>query len=433
MPRRLLVIQVAGLGYALLTRHAGGDEWCGLRFRPAQSVFPALTCPVQASFRTASPPSAHGMVFNGWYSRKLRRPFFWEQSSALVEGARIWDRPRAEGDALVVAMLFWQQSFGEDAILLSPAPIHRHHGGMIDDLYARPTGLYAKLADRVGRRFKLMSYWGPLASAKSTRWISDATGSLMAMSDLAPDLLLAYLPHPDYALLKHGPSSDEAARALGEAAQALTGLVSAAAAAGYDVLVFGDYAFADSDRPLYPNRTLLERGLMQAREVRGMLYPDLHTSRAFAVVDHEIAHVYVREPSDVGAVAETLAAMDGVAEALTGDALVERGIAHPNCGEIVLVAEEGAWFAYPWWTGKREQPDYATHVDIHNKPGFDPCELFWGWPPFLATSTDATKVGGSHGRVGEGREVAWAATCDLGEPSDLIELAHAVQSFIGGA
>ena len=430
MAKRLLVIQVAGLGHDFLVASHGSDAWAGLKFRPTQSVFPALTCPVQASFRTAAPPSAHGMVFNGFYSRQLRRPMFWEQSSALVEGPRLWDGLRAAGKT--VGMLFWQQSLGEQAdVLLSPAPIHKHHGGMIDDVYSRPRGLYQELVRRVGRRFKLRSYWGPLASSASSRWIADATAQLLAMPDVAPDLLLTYLPHLDYALLRHGPSSPKAARALAELEAMLRPLAEKAVAVGRHVVVFGDYAFADATRPLFPNRLLREHSLFAVRDVRGRLYPDLHASAAFAVADHEVAHVYVHDPKAVAPASEAFRLTEGVADVLQGDDLEARGIAHPNAAEIVLVADKGVWFAYPWWERKGEQPDYATHVDIHNKPGFDPCELFFGWPPPFAVSTDATRIKGSHGRVGDGRAVAYAATCDLpAQPASLIDLAAMVKTVM---
>jgi predicted AlkP superfamily pyrophosphatase or phosphodiesterase len=439
---KLLIIQVAGLGHDLLAEYAGGADWAGLPWRAAESVFPALTCPVQASFRTAAPPSQHGMMFNGVYLRPLRRPSFWEQSSALVAGPRIWERrrdektpspqpsPQGRGDKSV-GLLFWQQSLGEDAdILLSPAPIHKHHGGMIEDVYSQPPGLYDELCRRIGRRFKLMSYWGPLASAKSSRWIAAAVAEVMRM-DIAPDLLLTYLPHLDYPLLKHGPSGKKVPAALSELRDLLRTLLAAAEGAGYDVLVFGDYAFADVTRPVYPNRALHEAGLLVTRDVRGMLYSDYHASRALAVADHEVAHVYVSDRSDLSDASDALRGLDGVAEVLTDEALAEAGVAHPNAGEAVLVADEGAWFAYPWWAEKRQRPDYATHVDIHNKPGFDPCELFFGWPPPFAVSTDATKVGGSHGRVGPHRRIAYAATCDLPlERESLLGLAGAVQQHL---
>jgi predicted AlkP superfamily pyrophosphatase or phosphodiesterase len=431
MGRKLLVVQVAGLGHEFLVRQAGGAEWGELRWRPAESVFPAVTCPVQASVRTAAAPAVHGMVFNGVWSRALRRPMFWEQSSALVDGPRIWDGLRAAGKRL--GLLFWQQSLGEDAdVLLSPAPIHKHHGGMIQDVYSRPAGLYAEVCRRVGRRFDLMSYWGPLASRKSSEWIAAATAEVMRIPDLAPDLLLTYLPHLDYALLRHGPSSAKAARAFAELIPLLELLLRTAEATGYEVLVFGDYAFGDVTRPVFPNRRLREAGLLAVRDVHGRLYPDFHYARAFAVVDHEVAHVYVRDAADVSAVADALREMEGVERVYAGEGRAAVGLAHPNAGEVVLVAAEGGWFAYPWWHGKRQQPDYASHVDIHQKPGFDPCELFFGWPP-MSVRTDARRVRGSHGRVGPGRAVAWAATFDLEPPpASLLDLAAAVKRRLDG-
>jgi len=430
MARRLLVVQVAGLGHDFLVASHGSDAWGGLKFRPAASVFPALTCPVQASVRTAAPASSHGMVFNGHYSRPLRRPSFWEQSSALVAGPRVWDELRAAGKR--VGMLFWQQSLGEQVdVLLSPAPIHKHHGGMIDAVYSRPAGLYDELVRRVGRRFKLMSYWGPLASAKSSQWIADATAELLTMPEVMPDLLFTYLPHLDYALLRHGPSSPKAAQALADTETIVRSLAEKAVGTGCHVVVFGDYAFGDVRRVLYPNRLLRERKLLAVRDVRGRLYPDLHASGAFAVVDHEVAHVYVQDPKAIAPATEALRLTEGIAGVFEGRELEPLGIAHANAGEIVLVADKGTWFAYPWWDGKAQQPDYATHVDIHNKPGFDPCELFFGWPPPFATSTDASRIKGSHGRVGKGRDVAVAATCDLpNQPKNLVELAAMIRTLI---
>lgn len=95
---------------------------------------------------------------------------------------------------------------------------------------------------------------------------------------------------------------------------------------------------------------------------------------------------------------------------------------HRHSGNLVAIASDGHWFAYPWWTDSREAPDFATHVDIHNKPGFDPCELFFGWPP-PSISRDPTRVQGTHGRIGPDREIAWATSCDFDRsPEDLADL-----------
>ncbi|OGV79786.1 MAG: hypothetical protein A3K19_00540 [Lentisphaerae bacterium RIFOXYB12_FULL_65_16] len=419
--KKLLVVDVAALGRTL--------AWAGPAFRLTQSVFPALTCPVQASFRTASPPGAHGMVANGFFFRGLRRTLFWEQSAALVQGERIWSGFRRCGGR--VSMLFWQQSLGEDVdLVLSPAPIHKHHGGMIQDCYSQPPGLYAKLAERLGP-FKLRQYWGPLASVRVGDWIADATVAVLEDPAVAPDLCLTYLPTLDYDLQRTAAceAGSEAAPWPAVARQ-LDRLFNAARNRGYEVLVFGDYRMARVNGAVFPNRALLQAGLMQARKVRGMLYPDLYSSRAFAMVDHEVAHVYVRSEADVPRVAEVLRACDGVGDVLDRTAQRECGVAHANSGELVLVAREGTWFAYPWWQDRAEAPDYASHVDIHSKPGYDPCELFFGWPP-PSVSQDPARVRGSHGRTGTGREVAWAATFDLGEaPANLVGLAAGVKRWL---
>jgi len=423
--KKLLIVEAAALAWDLVR---GGDEFAGLTFRRADSVFPAVTCTVQASFRTASPPSAHGMVANGLYHRELRRVMFWEQSSALVSGERIWSAFRRRGGR--VGMLFWQQGLGEDVdVVLSPAPIHKHHGGMIQDCYSRPAGLYGRLCELVGGPFKLRHYWGPTASAKAGDWIASATAALLG-DEAAPDLCLTYLPTLDYDLQRFGPAHSRAAPAKEALRRQLVQLWAAAEPAGYEMIVFGDYAMGFVERAVLPNVALLAEGLLAVREVGGMLYPDFHTSRAFAMADHEIAHVYAADPAAAQQARAVLAGLDGVADVLDRTAQGELGIDHARSGELIAVADRGAWMAYPWWTDRRQGPDYAAHVDIHNKPGYDPCELFFGWPP-MSVGRSPAKIRGSHGRVGPGREVAWGATFPLKtQPANLIELAKAVRDWV---
>ncbi len=427
--RKLLVIQVAGLGYEFLTTNHG-VEWEGLTFRSAAGVFPALTCSAQATFRTAGAPGEHGMVANGLWDRRYVKARFWEQSSALVDGDRIWKDFRAAGHT--VAMLFWQQSLGEGAdIILSPAPIHKHHGGMIQDCYCQPTGLYERLQRQIGRGFNLMHYWGPLASHRSSAWIADATAAVMADPELSPDLCLTYLPLLDYDLQRYGTNHTRSRRALKQLLGQVHALRVSAATHGYEVLIFGDYALGDvTAPPVFPNLELRKRGFLDVRRVRGMTYPDMHKSAAFAMVDHEIAHVFVRDASDLAAVRDALEGVPGVAEVLGREQQNARGVGHINAGELMLVAEAGSWMAYPWWEDAREAPDYAGHVDIHNKPGYDPCELFWGWPPG-SVSRNPARVRGTHGRVGAGREIAWASTCIESGAQSLAEVAAAVQKWLG--
>lgn len=423
-PRKLLVVDCAALGWELVQRH---PPPAALAFGSIETVFPAVTCVAQASFRTAQPPSGHGLIGNGRFFRDLKKVLFWEQAASLVHGDRIWSGLRRRGGR--VGMMFWQQSLGEEVdLLLSPRPIHKHEGGMIQDCYAQPEDLYATISARTGRGFNLMHYWGPLASRKSSEWIAAATKAVMADPGLAPDLLFTYLPHLDYDLQRFGPDHPKAAKALDVLYALLLDLKTAAKANGYDWLVFGDYAIGPCTEPVvFPNRALRAAGLFRTRTIQGMAYPDFFASAAFAMVDHEVAHVFCRDDDAIRAARAALEHLPGMAEILDRPAQADRGLAHPNAGELVLVAKPGTWFAYPWFTDRKEAPDFATHVDIHNKPGYDPCELFFGWPP-PSVGMNPAKIGGSHGRPGQ--PVAWTSTLRFDrQPEHLLDLARAVRDW----
>lgn len=423
--RKLVVVQVAALGWNVVSSRPPRE----FTFQRATTVFPAVTCAVQASFRTATSPARHGMVANGLWFADLKKVLFWEQSAALVQGPRIWDRLRARGGR--VGMMFWQQSLGESVdFVLSPRPIHKHEGGMIQDCYSQPASLYDRLAGELGRPFNLMHYWGPLASRKSSEWIADATCRVLASPDTAPELLFTYLPHLDYDLQRQGPDGKPAARARDVLYGLLARIRRAAEESGYDWLIYGDYAIGPASRgAVFPNRALRDAGLFWTRAVKGMAYPDFFNSPAFAVADHEVAHVFAPSADACRRARETLAGVAGIEAILDRAAQRDAGIDHPRAGDLVLVAKPGHWFAYPWWTDRAEAPDYATHIDIHNKPGFDPCELFFGWPP-LSVSLDTARVGGTHGRVDANAEVAWATSLEPRiTPRSLLDLASLVRDW----
>ena len=423
-PKKLLVIDIAAFGWNLVSHLP--------EFRPAQAVWPALTCTAQASFRTAATPGAHGIVANGLFFKDLTKVLFWEQSATLCAGPRIWDGFRARGGT--VGLMFWQQSMGENVDLIAtPAPIHKHSGGMIQSCYTQPAALEQRLNEAIGRPFNLMNYWGPLANHKSSDWIVDAVVATMGLPDLAPDVLFAYIPHLDYDLQRHGPAGAKAAKSLDVLLGYLTRLKAACADFGCDWIFVGDYAIEPVKRgAVFPNRALREAGLFKVRDIRRMAYTDFFTSPAFAVVDHQIAHVFCRDAQATAAARACLQAVPGVAEVLDRDAQAARGIAHARSGDLVLVAEDGAWFAYPWFE-KKEAPDYASHVDIHNKPGYDPCELFFGWPPG-SVSFDTTKIHGAHGNVGSGFEIAWSSSLAFDTPPEtFLDLARATQRWMDNA
>jgi len=418
MSKKLLVVQVAALGADLPLPG----------FRAAEAFFPAVTCTAQAGFRTASTPREHGMVANGTRLPDLRKIMLWEQSSALVAGPRIWSRYRAAGRK--AGMMFWQQSLGDSELDLvySPAPIHKHSGGMMQECYAKPDGLDAMLREKTGRAFNLMHYWGPLASQKSSAWITDATCAVLADSRFAPDILFSYLPHLDYDLQRHGPGSRKAQKSLDFTLQCIARLKAEAEARGYDWLFYGDYAIQPVTGAVFPNRRLREAGLLNTREIKGMLYADLFSSPAFAMVDHQIAHVYARDAAAAGAAREALTGLPGIESILDREEQAPYGLDHPRGGELFLIAQAGQWFAYPWWTQRNQAPDFATHVDIHNKPGYDPCELFFGWPP-PGVSMNTARIRGSHGRPGD--KVAWSTSLDFAaQPATMLDVARFTKAWL---
>ena len=419
MEEKVLVLECAGLDVI-----ASGFLKLGLEFEPVTPVFPAVTCVEQATMRTALPPREHGIVANGRFDRLSCRVDFWNQSARLYRGERIWEKARGKS----VGVMFHQQSLGDDGVdyVFSPAPIHKHHGGMIMACHAQPPSLERELTEVVGRRFDLSSYWGPCASWKSSSWIAKATMAMMRSH--APNILYSYLPHLDYCLQREGPKSPNLPKEAAFLGGLLRQLLSCAKETGYEVLIWGDYAITEAVQPVRLNRVLLEAGLFAVRDVNGHLYANLHDSRAFAMADHQVAHIFIRNQEDVPRVREMLSHVDGVDSVQTPQ---EAALDCLDAGDLVATASAGAWFAYSWWERQREAPDYATHVDIHNKIGFDPCELFWGIP-FLGTSQNLAKVKGTHGRIDT--PAAFAVTDGLrglNDATTILEIAQKLKAFLG--
>ena len=362
--KKLQVI-AAGLGYKLLERN-GMTEIAGLKFEPKASVFPAVTCVAQASLRTGLSPAEHGMISNGYWSETLRKPIFWEQSCKLIKGERVWNResripnpePRTTG------LFFFQQSLGEDVeLIVSPAPIHKHGGGMIMSCYTKPTGMVDVLTKLCGK-FPLWRYWGPLASPKVGRKCISYFEEMTNVRDV--DEAYLYLPTLDYAAQKYGPDSSAAKSALKEFRRQLERIADIAMRRGCELKVMGDYEITEvTAEPVLPNVILRREGLFKTRTVGGMSYPDFYQSTAFAMCDHEVCVIVGPE-------------CEKAAEILLATKEFERPPFNLQPSTFnLLLAKSGAWCGYEWWTDKREAPDFASHVDIHNKPGYDPKELFF--------------------------------------------------------
>lgn len=412
MSSKWFVVSVAGLGYNELFSR-GLTRMGGLQFFPAKTVFPAVTCTAQASFRTASLPREHGIVSNGVFSRSMRRAELWNQSAELVQGGRIWDDARKSGKS--VGMFFWQQSLGENIdFVFSPAPIHKHGGGMIMDCLSHPAGLSDVLRKKCGM-FPLHKYWGPLAHPSVGNKVLDTVSAFFEIESASADIVFLYLPTLDYDLQRYGTADRRTEKSFAILKSQIERIAQLAERDSRQLLVFGDYAISDVTLPAaFPNLTLKNAGLLTTRAVKNRLYPNLFHSRAFAMVDHEIAHVYVKNPEDITTVKIILGETGDYDEVIVRKP--EYDWAHDVAGDILLVARKGSWIAYPWWSCTSEAPDFASHVDIHSKPGYDPGELFFDRSSLFSISQDTNRIKGTHGR--NEAPIAFASTSSLNIASE---------------
>ncbi|WFE94240.1 nucleotide pyrophosphatase/phosphodiesterase family protein [Micromonospora sp. WMMD987] len=376
MSRRLVVLDVVGLTPRLLAHmprlRAVAEEGFSAELG---TVLPAVTCSAQATLLTGEPPAGHGIVGNGWYFRDLGEVLLWRQHHALVGGEKVWQAARRIEPGYTVANVCWWYAMGADVDwTVTPRPIYYADGRKEPDCWTDPPELHDTLTEALGT-FPLFTYWGPGAGLTSSRWICRAAERILA--DQAPDLTLVYVPHLDYDLQRFGPSSPRAAAAAAELDAVLAPLLDAARAADATVVALSEYGITDVSRPVDVNRLLRTEGLLRVYTQDGMEYLDPWTSRAFAVADHQIAHVYVKDPADVAAVAKLCAGLPGVAEVLDAEGKAAAGLDHERAGELVLVAEPDAWFTYYYWLDDARAPDFARNVEIHRKPGYDPAELFF--------------------------------------------------------
>jgi predicted AlkP superfamily pyrophosphatase or phosphodiesterase len=301
---------------------------------------------------------------------------FWQQSNRLLQAEPLYTTAskRSGKRPFRCAKLFWWFNQGSPvAISVTPKPFYGADGNKAFGIESNPSGLADRLQKSLGA-FPFPSFWGPRAGLPSTQWIALAAAKILA--DEKPDLTLVYLPHLDYGPQRLGPERCDMPQLIQELDQAIEPILDEASKRGAAIWIVNEYAHVPVDQPIEPNRALRQAGLLNVRSGPFGEMLDLFGSRAFAVCDHQLAHIYVANWSDIERVQETIAELPGVAAVAVGDDRQQWGLDHPRSGEIIALANENAWFAYPFWLDDRLAPDYARTVDIHRKPGYDPCELF---------------------------------------------------------
>ena len=276
-----------------------------------------------------------------------------------------------------------------------------------------------KLQNKLGQ-FPLFEFWGPRTTIRSSQWIANAAKE--TEDRFEPTLSLIYLPHLDYCLQKFGQQIDQISNDLLEIDAVVKDLVEFFESRSINVVMLSEYGITDVDHSVALNRVLRKEGLIQIREERGLELLDAGASKAFAVADHQVAHIYVREESDIPQVRHLLERTEGVARVLGATEKINEGLNHERSGDLIVIAKPKSWFNYYYWLDDQKAPDFARTVDIHRKPGYDPVEMFadpelnWltarvGWKLLKKKMgfrtlmdiipLDASLIRGSHGIVPE--------------------------------
>jgi predicted AlkP superfamily pyrophosphatase or phosphodiesterase len=412
---KTVVIDVVGLSSSLIGGHTPflKNYIQKKNLHTIDPMLPAVTTSVQSTYLTGQWPSAHGIVGNGWYDKEDCEIKFWKQSNKLVQGEKIWEKAKKINPNFTCAKMFWWYNMYSSAdYAVTPRPNYLADGRKLPDCYSHPASLRDELQQKLGQ-FPLFQFWGPGANIKSTQWIADA--SMLTDEKYDPTLSLIYLPHLDYCLQKFGPDFSKISKELNEIDEVVASLVNYYEKKNARIIILSEYGIAPVNHPIHINRLLREQGLLAIREERGLELLDPGSSKAFAVADHQVAHVYINDTSVTDKVRRLLEKIPGVELVLDKNAQKEYHIDHERSGDFVLMADAESWFTYYFWMDDAVAPDYARVVDIHKKPGYDPVEMFMtsklraGYK-LLRKKTgfryvmdviplDANLVKGSHGKI----------------------------------
>lgn len=373
---KLLVLNVVGLS----PKHIGErtPNLRGLVMRGSashiQSMLPAVTCSVQASYFSGCTPSQHGIVGNGWYFKELAEVKFWHQCNHLIQSPQIWQKVKALNPELTTANIFcWYNMYNPADTSVTVRPMYPADGRKIPDIYTSPADLREELNSQLGS-FPLFNFWGPNSNITSSQWIADATIKMLEKN--APDLAIAYLPHLDYALQKVGPDHTSITAELKEIDRLCGQLIDFGVNNNYRIVVLSEYGISKVKRVCHLNRLFRREGWLRIREELGLELLDTGASKVFAVADHQFAHIHIQDKSLTNKVRSLLEQQEEIEQVLGDEQKIHYGLDHARSGDLIAVSHSDAWFTYYYWLNDAKAPDFARTVDIHRKPGYDPVELF---------------------------------------------------------
>jgi predicted AlkP superfamily pyrophosphatase or phosphodiesterase len=423
--QKTVVINIVGLTSRLIGKHTPFlNHWIkqnkSVQIKP---VLPAVTCSAQSTYLTGKMPNDHGIVGNGWYFKEECEVKFWRQSNKLVQAPKIWEVAKKVNPSFTCANLFWWYNmYSSVDYSVTPRPNYLADGRKLPDIYSYPANLRDILQKRLGT-FPLFDFWGPKTSIISSQWIAKAAKITENM--YSPTLTLIYLPHLDYNLQRHGLNFDIIHKDLKEIDMVCKNLITFYERKGAQVILLSEYGITNVNQPVHLNRVLRKQGLLAIREERGLELLDAGASNAFAVADHQIAHIYLKDTSKSKQIKSLLNTVPGVEKVLTKKEQAKYNLDHDRSGDLVAIADKDSWFTYYYWLDDKKAPDFARTVDIHRKPGYDPAEMFMDesikflFPKIVGKlikkklgfrtlmdfiPLDASLIKGSHGRIPESEE-----------------------------
>ncbi len=335
---------------------------------------PAVTCTAQATYLTGQNPSEHGIVANGWYDRTLHEHHFWKQSNRLVRGEKLWEAIRNQKKNFTCAQLFWWYNMYSSAdYSITPRPLYLSDGKKVFDIYSQPLSIRDTIKNDLGE-FPFPSFWGPMAGLPSSKWIAES--AKWVEEKYSPDLSLVYLPHLDYNLQRLGPKDPKIQEDVRAIDKIVGDLVQFYKEREIQPFLLSEYGISETNHCIHINRLFRSKNWLTIKDELGLELLDCGASKVFAITDHQIAHIYLNDPTLKKEVIEALSRIEGVSEILYDDSLKKAGLNHFRSGDLVAIAKENSWFSYYYWENDKKAPDFARCIDIHRKFGYDPCELF---------------------------------------------------------
>lgn len=371
--KKTVVINVVGLTKKLIPHLPFVSEWSKKNYiSTIKPVIPAVTCTAQATYLTGKLPSEHGIVGNGWFYKNTQEIRFWQQSHKLIESKVLWDDLKEKYPDFTVSNMFWWFNMYSTAdFSCTPRPQYRADGQKIPDIYTHPASLRDTLQSELGQ-FPLFNFWGPKTSIKSSKWIADA--SILTDKLNNPTLTLIYLPHLDYNLQRFGNDFSKINIDLIEIDEIIKQLITYYESVNTNVVLLSEYGITDVKNPIFLNRILRKNDFLAIRIENKLEVLDAGASEAFAVCDHQVAHIYIKDKNNIDKIKTLLENVSGIKNVFYKSENY-LGLNHANSGDLIVISEENSWFSYYFWENDALAPDYARMVDIHKKPGYDPVEM----------------------------------------------------------